>query len=163
MTGHCNGRCQVGWTGAMCEKGSHLTISNTHENLHVLKTECLSTMNCFYIIISWMLIYCVWLKNNSDFFLYLRLICMINKIKCINRPNINAQTINTNTSLSNPICSTKKSHTVSQSMIWSGLDYSIYTMSLIFINMRLSSKVIVLVYVQNAMNSKDSNMSSSYI
>ena len=49
-----------------------------------------------------------------SFFLYLRLICMINKIKCLYRPNINAQTINTNTSLSNPICSTKKkSHNVS--------------------------------------------------
>ena len=66
MTGHCNAGCQVGWTGAMCEKGYHLTIKNTHENLHVLKTSCLSTMTCFYhIIISWMLIYCVWLKQKT--------------------------------------------------------------------------------------------------
>ena len=38
MTGHCNGGCQVGWTGAMCEKGYQLTINNIHENVHVLKT-----------------------------------------------------------------------------------------------------------------------------
>ena len=31
MTGHCNGGCQVGWTGAMCEKGYQLTIYNTHK------------------------------------------------------------------------------------------------------------------------------------
>ena len=34
MTGHCNGGCQVGWTGAMCETGYHLTINNTHDNSH---------------------------------------------------------------------------------------------------------------------------------
>ena len=38
MTVNCNGGCQVGWTGAMCEKGYHLTINNIHENVHVLKT-----------------------------------------------------------------------------------------------------------------------------
>ena len=26
MTGHCNGGCQVGWTGNMCEKGYYLVI-----------------------------------------------------------------------------------------------------------------------------------------
>ena len=29
MTGHCIGGCQVGWTGAMCEKGNDLIIKNT--------------------------------------------------------------------------------------------------------------------------------------
>ena len=29
----------------MCEKGYHLTISNTHENVYVLKTVYIHTMN----------------------------------------------------------------------------------------------------------------------
>ena len=37
LTGHCNGGCQVGWTGAMCEKGYHLPINNTHENFYIMK------------------------------------------------------------------------------------------------------------------------------
>nr|XP_022309955.1 uncharacterized protein LOC111115489 [Crassostrea virginica] len=34
MTGHCNGGCQIGWTGAMCEKGYHLTINITNLNTY---------------------------------------------------------------------------------------------------------------------------------
>lgn len=43
MTGHCNGGCQVGWTGAMCEKG-HLAINNTRENMYLLKTLNISAI-----------------------------------------------------------------------------------------------------------------------
>ncbi|XP_078330396.1 uncharacterized protein LOC144624464 [Crassostrea virginica] len=42
MTGHCNGGCQVGWTGAMCEKGYQLTIYNTHKNVYILKPSYIS-------------------------------------------------------------------------------------------------------------------------
>ena len=44
-TGHCNGGCQVGWTGAMCETGYHLTINNTHENFYIMKPSYISTIN----------------------------------------------------------------------------------------------------------------------
>ncbi|XP_078328405.1 uncharacterized protein LOC144623721 isoform X4 [Crassostrea virginica] len=44
MTGHCHGGCQVGWTGAMCEKGYHLAINNTHENMYLLKTLNISAI-----------------------------------------------------------------------------------------------------------------------
>ncbi|XP_078328062.1 uncharacterized protein LOC111112519 [Crassostrea virginica] len=44
-TGHCNGGCQVGWTGAMCEKGYHLTINNTHEIFYIMKPLYISTVN----------------------------------------------------------------------------------------------------------------------
>ncbi|XP_078328486.1 uncharacterized protein LOC144623741 [Crassostrea virginica] len=44
-TGHCNGGCQVGLTGAMCETGYHLTINNTHENFYIMKPSYISTIN----------------------------------------------------------------------------------------------------------------------
>ena len=44
MTGHCNGGCQVGWTGVMCEKGYQFTIYNTHKNIYILKPSYISTI-----------------------------------------------------------------------------------------------------------------------
>ena len=48
MTGHCNGGCQVGWTGAMCEKGNHLTINNVHEHDYIFKSLYISTNICYF-------------------------------------------------------------------------------------------------------------------
>ena len=44
MTGHCNGGCQVGWSGSKCEKGYRLTIYNIHENVYILKPSYISTL-----------------------------------------------------------------------------------------------------------------------
>ena len=50
MTGHCNGGCQVGWTGAMCEKGYHLTINITHhEHVYIFETLYMSTFDCYLL------------------------------------------------------------------------------------------------------------------
>ena len=45
MTGHCIGGCQVGWTGAMCEKGNDLTVKNTRTHFYTFKTLYLRTIN----------------------------------------------------------------------------------------------------------------------
>nr|XP_022305738.1 platelet endothelial aggregation receptor 1-like isoform X1 [Crassostrea virginica] len=50
MTGHCNGGCQVGWTGAMCEKGYHSTINITHhEHVYIFETLCMSTIDGYLL------------------------------------------------------------------------------------------------------------------
>ncbi|XP_078328055.1 uncharacterized protein LOC111112261 [Crassostrea virginica] len=66
MTGHCSGGCQVGWTGAMCEKSYRLTIYNTHKNVYILKPSYISTIKDYLSYHNFMdYLFCLAKKNDK--------------------------------------------------------------------------------------------------